>query len=48
MEVGNELFWHIFKGEPTPKDGFIDLDENTPGLGITVDEAALKKIEVAG
>src|SRR6202008_100560 len=37
VEVGNELFWYIFKGEPMPKDGFIDLDENTPGLGLTVD-----------
>ncbi len=46
VEVGNELFWYFFKGEPTPKDGFIDLDENIPGLGITVDEAALKKFKV--
>jgi L-lyxonate dehydratase len=46
VEVGNELFWYIFKGEPTPKDGFIDLDENTPGLGLTVDEAALGKFSV--
>jgi len=46
VEVGNELFWYIFKGEPMPVDGFIDLDENTPGLGITIDEEALKKFEV--
>jgi L-alanine-DL-glutamate epimerase-like enolase superfamily enzyme len=46
VEVGNELFWYIFKGEPMPKDGFIDLDENTPGLGLTVDEAALGKFSV--
>lgn len=46
MEVGNELFCYIFKGEPMPKDGFIDLDENTPGLGLTVDEPALKKFQV--
>src|SRR6202046_1174023 len=45
-EVGNDLFWYIFKGEPMPKDGFIDLDENTPGLGLTVDEAALKKFHI--
>jgi len=47
VEVGNELFWYIFKGEPTPKDGFIDLDENTPGLGLTVDEVALKKFHIS-
>src|SRR5580765_8033026 len=46
VEVGNELFWYIFKGEPTPKDGFIDLDENVPGLGLTVDEEGLKKFEI--
>lgn len=40
------MFWHIFKGEPKPKVGFIDLDEDTPGLGIAVDEAALKKFKV--
>jgi len=48
VEVGNELFWYIFKGEPMPKDGFIDLNENVPGLGLTVDEAGLKRFEVTG
>jgi len=48
VEVGNELFWYIFKGEPTPKDGFIDLDENTPGLGLSVDETALRQFTVTG
>jgi L-rhamnonate dehydratase len=43
VEVGNELFWYIFKGEPKAKDGFIDLDENTPGLGLTIDEEALSQ-----
>ncbi len=43
VEVGNELFWYCFNGEPTPKNGFIDLDENTPGLGLTVNEEKLKK-----
>ncbi|MGA9812726.1 MAG: L-rhamnonate dehydratase [Terriglobales bacterium] len=47
VEVGNELFWYIFKGEPKAKDGFIDLDESVPGLGLTIDEAALKQFEVS-
>ena len=38
VEVGNELFWYIFDGEPTPEDGFIDLDEKLPGLGLTINE----------
>jgi L-rhamnonate dehydratase len=46
VEVGNELFWYIFKGEPEAKDGFVDLDENVPGLGLTVNEDALKEFEV--
>jgi L-alanine-DL-glutamate epimerase-like enolase superfamily enzyme len=46
VEVGNELFWYIFKGEPMPVNGYIDLDENTPGLGLTVDEAGLKKFHI--
>jgi L-rhamnonate dehydratase len=43
VEVGNELFWYIFKGEPKAKDGFIDLDESTPGLGLTIDEEGLSQ-----
>jgi L-rhamnonate dehydratase len=46
VEVGNELFWYIFEGEPKAKDGFIDLDEKTPGLGLKVNEKALEKFEV--
>lgn len=46
VEVGNELFWYIFNGEPKAKDGFVDLDESVPGLGLTVNEAALEKFEV--
>ena len=34
VEIGNELFYYIFNGEPTPKNGFIELDQNIPGLGI--------------
>jgi L-rhamnonate dehydratase len=46
VEVGNELFWYIFGGEPVAKDGFITLDDNVPGLGLTIDEAALKRFTV--
>src|SRR6202795_1352655 len=46
VEVGNELFWYIFDGEPVPVDGYIDLDENTPGLGLTVNEESLKRFTV--
>jgi L-rhamnonate dehydratase len=46
VEVGNELFWYIFNGEPKARDGFIDLDENVPGLGLTINEAGMDKFEV--
>ncbi len=46
VEVGNELFWYIFDGEPKARDGYVDLDENTPGLGLTVNEHALKQFTV--
>jgi len=46
VEVGNELFWYIFEGEPKAKDGFIDLREDLPGLGLTINEKALKEFEV--
>ena len=46
VEVGNELFWYIFDGEPEPVDGYIDLDENKPGLGLTVNEESLKRFRI--
>ena len=36
VEVGNELFYYIFEGDPAPVDGMIDLDDNAPGLGLKV------------
>ena len=46
VEVGNELFWYIFDGEPKPKDGFIDLDDTLPGLGISINEDGLKRFQI--
>ena len=37
VEVGNELFWEIFEGDPVPERGSIDLPE-TPGLGLRLRE----------
>jgi L-alanine-DL-glutamate epimerase-like enolase superfamily enzyme len=36
VEVGNELFWYVFDGEPVARDGSIDLPEDAPGLGLTL------------
>jgi L-lyxonate dehydratase len=46
VEVGNELFWYLFDGEPRAKDGFINLDDNAPGLGLTIKESALDQFEI--
>jgi L-rhamnonate dehydratase len=46
VEVGNELFWYIFDGEPKPSNGFIDLDNARPGLGLAIKEDALKTFDV--
>ena len=46
VEVGNELFWYIFDGEPLPKNGYIDLDDEMPGLGLTVNEDSLKRFHI--
>jgi L-rhamnonate dehydratase len=46
VEIGNELFWYIFQGEPQPDDGYIDLSDTVPGLGVTIKEDALKQFEV--
>ena len=36
VEIGNELFYYIFEGDPAPIDGMIDLDDNAPGLGLKI------------
>jgi len=46
VEVGNELFWYIFRGEPKAKHGCIELDENAPGLGLAIDETGLANFEI--
>ena len=46
VEVGNELFWCIFDGEPTPTNGAIQLRDDVPGLGLTIKEDALAKFDV--
>jgi L-alanine-DL-glutamate epimerase-like enolase superfamily enzyme len=46
VEIGNELFWYIFAGEPLPENGSIDLRDDLPGLGLTIKEDALKQFAV--
>jgi hypothetical protein len=46
--IGNELFWYIFKGEPVARNGFVELSDDVPGLGLEIDEAALSRFKVTG
>lgn len=46
VEVGNELFYHIFEGEPKPVDGSIDLRDDVPGLGLRIKEEFLERFDV--
>lgn len=46
VEVGNELFWYIFEGEPQPEAGFLELRDDVPGLGLTIREDALERFTV--
>jgi L-rhamnonate dehydratase len=36
VEVGNELFWYIFDGEPVAENGYINLSDTAPGFGLTL------------
>ncbi len=46
VEIGNELFWYIFDGEPLAKGGYINLSDDLPGLGLTIKEDELSKFVV--
>jgi L-rhamnonate dehydratase len=36
VEVGNELFWYVFDGEPVASGGAVDLADDRPGFGLTL------------
>lgn len=46
VEIGNELFYYIFKGDPAPAEGMIDLDDDTPGLGLEIAEESLDNFTI--
>lgn len=46
VEVGNELFYYIFKGDPAARDGFLDLDDDRPGLGLEFSGEHLEHFQV--
>lgn len=46
VEVGNELFYYIFNGDPEAEDGYLQLDDDTPGLGIELDQSHLDNFRI--
>ena len=47
VEVGNELFYYIFKGDPEAVNGYLQLDDDKPGLGISITDEHLKHFEIS-
>lgn len=46
VEVGNELFWYIFDGEAEAVDGKLQLDDNRPGMGLTLKTTGLDQFDI--
>ena len=46
VEIGNELFWYVFEGEPDAVGGFINLRDDVPGLGLTLNKKHLQNFEI--
>jgi L-rhamnonate dehydratase len=46
VEVGNELFYYTFDGEPVAENGFLQLDDDKPGLGLTLKTKYLDQFNI--
>jgi L-alanine-DL-glutamate epimerase-like enolase superfamily enzyme len=46
VEVGNELFYYIFDGEPVAENGFLQLRDDVPGLGLTLKTEFLDRFDI--
>ncbi|CBV40922.1 L-rhamnonate dehydratase [Halomonas elongata] len=46
VEIGNELFYYLFKGDPEPVDGFLDLSDDEPGLGLSLNEGYFDQFHI--
>lgn len=46
VEVGNELFWYIFDGEAAAVDGTLQLEDDRPGVGLTLAVDHLDDFEI--
>lgn len=46
IEVGNELFWYIFDGDAVAQNGQLQLDDDRPGVGLTLKTAGLEHFKI--
>ncbi|HRB07192.1 MAG TPA: enolase C-terminal domain-like protein [Niabella sp.] len=46
IEVGNEMFWYIFDGEAIAENGQLQLDDNKPGMGLTLKNQYLDQFKI--
>ncbi len=46
VEVGNELFYYIFEGDPEAEAGYLQLDDHMPGLGIGISDKHIEQFEI--
>lgn len=46
IEVGNEMFWYIFDGEAIAENGQLQLDDNKPGMGLTLSDEYLDQFDI--
>jgi len=46
VEIGNELFYYLFEGDPEPVDGHLDLADDVPGLGLSLNDRYLDRFQI--
>ncbi len=46
IEVGNEMFWYIFDGEAVAEKGRLQLDDDKPGMGLTLKTKGLEHFKI--
>ena len=47
VEIGNELFYYIFEGDAIASNGFLNLSDDVPGLGISISKRYVHNFEIS-
>ena len=43
---GTQMFWYIFDGEPIAENGFLQLRDDVPGLGLALKTEYLDQFQI--